>query len=318
MIDLFLYGSENQGKGSPVYAEAILRVFRQDTLTGLVEIKLAAGERLVFLFAEGNAFGAYRLTETSSTEFAHTDLPRFWPAGEATIRSVNVPKQAVRSARALLDWYPPTESLSIPSGAIKDHLEAHNASQFNGLVYLTWPKADGVVAQAGGRTLTNETLFFAPPGVQLGAAALRLITTRPDEPCQVHHFTARPETVAYQQQLLRASGADLCHEIIGRYQQMVGQSLTTALSKEINGLMRTQGMSVELIGVALLDNHVFTSNDIAARVYRMVLRTVNAHISKVVGTGLTYNIFIESFNKLAPESQQFIKDQGLLRGIAFD
>jgi hypothetical protein len=125
MITLFQHAPGSQDSGSTAYYWAVLSGFSQNLLSGYVDIQPSNGGQIVLLFLEGALLEVYHLSDDTCTEISLADLNRYWPGGDAKIRSVKLPNEALRVAKAALEWYPPKQIITVQSDEVQSFLDSY-------------------------------------------------------------------------------------------------------------------------------------------------------------------------------------------------
>jgi hypothetical protein len=303
----------NASTGSPAYAQSVLDFYYQNLMSGMIEINLPAGQ-LLLLIAEGIPVSAYR---TGAAAGPHQPLPPdrlfdSWPAGDAHIRSLALPRQAVRLARQVFEWQPPLSTWDQPTLEIPAFLDSFRTRIDSGLLHIVWERSEGYLTLQSGEVVLNESVLSSPHQVTVGEANYRRILFAKDPICRISCCTSRQDSPAGEQQLLRLALTGWASHILQRYQQLVGRSLIGALTGELNGCLHARPLYIQLAADGLQDTHVFGSTEHCVQAYQLVITAMAHHMGKVIGSGLTRTVFKESFSKLRPTEQHVLTRHALL------
>ena len=314
MLSIFPHAHDNPSSGPPAYTQSLLRLYFQYYLSGLIEIQHGSSDQLVILTADGVSIGAYRYIDERYQPVSSESWLKDWPDGESKVRSINLPREAVRLMKELLLWYPAAETLTVTGSQVVEFAEACKAHGRSGIARFSWQGAQGFLVFARGRLLTYETVFSADKGVEAGASHLPSIY-RQTGSCTIEWFQAQAGTPPYHEQTLRLAGANWCKHILQRYLQMAGKSLLAALSSDVNQVAHLSSIYMQVVGDSLIDTHEFASFEDAAQAYRDLLYTMKTHISAVLGSGLTGQMLAFTYELLDPEDRQILREIHLEPGI---
>jgi hypothetical protein len=303
----------NASTGSPAYAQSVLDFYYQNRMSGLIEINLPA-QQLILLTAEGMPVSAYRVPAggSPSQPIPPDRLLASWPAGEAHIRSLTLPRQAVRLARQVLEWQPPLFSWDQPTLEIPAFLHNFRSRIDSGFLHIIWERSEGYLTLQSGEVILSESVYASPLQVTVGEANYRRIIFAKDPICRISCCPSRQDSPAGEQHQLRLALTAWASHILQRYQQLVGRSLITSLSGELNGYMHARPLYIHLAADGLQDTHVFASTEHCVQAYQLVITAIAHHMGKVIGSGLTGTVFKESFSKLRPADQHVLTRHALL------
>jgi hypothetical protein len=312
MINFYSRAPDNPSTGSPVYAQSVLRFYYQYFLSGIVEIRPVVGGQIVVLVAEGHPVGAYSFEQDRYSRFPVEQLPQKWSAGDANIRSVNLPREALRVTIQILEWYPSETLPETGNRLAQEYVMQRQTEKTSGVLCLTWPEADGFVSFIDGNLIQNETVYSSSAEVEAGIPNFRIIFNDPDEVVSAGFFRARPDTGSATQQALRVAMLNWGRYVFDRYLQLVGRNLTKVLTSELNGYSRAKSWYIQIVGDTLVDSHIFPSTEAAVQAYQSLIKAMAFHMVKVIGVSLTNSIFTEGFDNLQERDQQALRNYSLV------
>jgi hypothetical protein len=312
MINFYSRAPDNPSTGSPVYAQSVLRFYYQYFLSGIVEIRPVMGGQIVVLVAEGHPVGAYIFEQDRYSRFPVEQLPQKWSAGEANIRSVNLPREALRVTAQILEWYPSYAVPETGSRLAQEYIMQCQTDKTSGVLCLNWPEADGYVSFINGNLIQSETVYSGSSDVEAGILNFRVIFNKPESVLSARCFMARPDTDSATQQGLRIAMLAWGRFVLDRYLQLVGRNLTKALTGELNRLTRSKSWYIQIVGDTLVDSHVFPSTDAAVQAYQYLIKALAFNMVKVIGVSLTNSIFNEGFDNLQDCDQQTLRAYSLV------
>lgn len=309
MIEIFTHSTVNRDIGSAAYTSAVIGTYRQYAQSGLVDILLDQGDQIEVLLADGKLAAVYYLTATDCIVLSELDLEKLWTGGEALVRQVNLPTDAVRMAGEVFEWYPPKQTLVMQSSALQSALHAFGTRKDSGLLHLLWPESEGLLTLIDGQNVQSEACFIYQDRFQTGSIAVRQILGQESGDCQLAYYEAKEATSSFQRLILRYVVADIMRHILGRYRQMVGHSLLIALNNEVNRVMQMNNLHIHLEADVIENLHVFRSVEESRRSYELLFKVVSAHISSVIGSALSLSLMREALESLDPRSQRLINEQ---------
>jgi len=313
MIRFFPHATDHIASGSSAYAQSILRINYQYYLTGLVEIQFSSEQQLVLLICEGKDAGAFHISENGSKQIDPPGIPGVWKNGDGSIRSINLPRVALRAARQVLEWSPPAQAILAESGnMLQDYVHTCQAQRANGLFHFLWPRSEGYLAMRFGQLLPMDSVFSDPNATDTGDDCLAQILHNLDNPARISFLEARPDSVSYQQQTLRIALGDLLREILQNYSKQLGPGQLKALVSDLNNAMRTQSWYLQIVEDQLQDTHVFKDIQSAVDAYQILIKHLTVHMYNALGTKQTQTLLIDSIHPLKSFIQQTIQKYALL------
>jgi hypothetical protein len=314
MTQFFAFLPGNASIGSFVYAQSVLRYYYQNFLSGMVEID-APAERFVFLFSDGCLVGAYRWEGEAFTLVLKEQLADYWKSGEARIRSINLPREAVRAVKNGLEWSPPESKGELTSSTLPGYLLECRSKGGNGILQLVWERAEGYLSIYRGEIELQDTVFATSSSVYSGGENYRRILSEKGTVCRASFYSGKEDSPAYQQYALRYALKNWVSFVLQRYSAIVGRSLADSLAAEINGLMRSKSYYIRLTGESIFDMHIFESVELGVKSYRELMRAMALHIGKVIGATLTQSILNEAFQKIRSEEMQVLSRHVLVPAL---
>ena len=317
MIRFFPHATDHTASGSSAYAQSILRINYQYFLTGLVEIQYAAEQQLILLVCEGKDAGAFHVSENGCKQIDPPGIPDFWKNGDGSIRSINLPRVALRAARQVLEWSPPAQAIRADSrNLLQDYIQTCQDQRANGLFHFLWPRSEGYLAMRFGQLLPMDTVFSDPSGPDTGSDCLAQILHNLDSPARISFLEARPDSTSYQQQTLRFALGDLLREILHKYSEQLGPGQVKTLVSDLNNVMRTQSWYLQIVENQLQDTHVFTDVQSAVDAYQILIKHLAVHMYNALGTKHTQTLLTNSIHPLKSDIQQTIQKYALLPAVA--
>ncbi len=295
----------------------MLRINYQYFLTGLIEIQYAAEELLVLLISEGKDAGAFNIFGNNCIEIDPGEIHSYWKSGNGSIRSISLPRTAVRVARQVLEWSPPAQTIQAENREVlSDYIETCKAQRANGLFHFLWPRSEGYLTLHSGQPMPMDSVFSQPTGADSGAACLNLILDNTDRPCRITYLESRQGSLSYQLQTLRIAIGKLLAVILESYTKQLGPGLAKTLVSDINQAMRSKAWYLQIVGDQLEDTHVFSDLKEALGAYQTMMKHMTVHLYNAAGKTGTHELLSGAFNSMQPPLQQTIQKYALLPAVA--
>jgi hypothetical protein len=317
MIRFFPHSTDNIASGSYAYAQSILRINYQYFLTGLVEIQYASDQQLVLLVCDGKDAGAFHLSEKGCKQIDPPTIPSLWKNGDGSIRSITLPRVALRAVRQVLEWSPPAQAIRAENSTVlQDYIHTCQAQRANGLFHFLWPRSEGYLAMRFGQALPMDAVFSDPGGTETGSDCLAQILHNLDSPARISFLEAQPDSVSYQQQTLQIALSDLLREILHKYSEQLGPGQAKALVSDLNKAMRTQSWYLQIVGDQFQDTHVFEDFQSTVDAYQILIKHLAVQMYNALGIKQTQTLFTNSVHQLKSHIQQTIQKYALLPAAA--
>jgi hypothetical protein len=272
---------------------------------------------MTLLVAEGELASVFEIRESGPHPIEIELAFQAWGEGNGLVRSLNLPREAIRSVWQMMDWSPPSEKLSIPDGQLKTQVDRWLEQDQTLVVYLEWEQSEGALFIENHTIAASNTTLANHLTAESGEIYLPILLDQTPGDCEAFVYTARPGTVTYCQYLFSKAMSAWGKSILAKYSAMVGSGLTQSLANELNRVMRTRSWYIKVNKDYLYDNHVFRQAQDAVSAYRLVLLMMNEHMVKVIGGKLADKLVRETFVSLTKESQEILTQYGLAPGSSF-
>jgi hypothetical protein len=316
MVRFFPHAPDTTASGTPAYARTLLRINRQYFLTGLVEIQYTSDQQLVLFVSEGLDVGAFHVSEKMSIQIDPEEIPNYWKSGNGSVRSISLPRSAVRAARQVLEWSPPVQSMRAKNQAVlMDYIETCKAQRANGLFHFLWPRSEAYLSLYYGQLMPIDAVFSQPAGVDCGREFTSQILDNPDSPCQITFLEARPTSLSFLLQSLRIAMSQLLETILTGYSQQLGPGQARALATDLNDVMREKPWYLQINGNHFEDTHVFPNLETAVQAYQTLVKHMFVHMYNAAGKAEAHILLSEAFNSLPFQMQQTIQKYALLPAV---
>lgn len=307
----FNASAEAPRRVSPGQLQALLSVYQQDLLTGLVRLSLPQSKEdfVILLYAEGQIIRLYQHLAHGYVRHEPISRNAILPKVDADLQAYQFPARFLRPLQGLFEQTRVIdETLTVSTPNVVDTVRRLEKSAEPLLAHFHWPNADGFVLVPG-NGLTSRQLMFWSPGQP---------TTVPNffrwgEPeCTLTTYAGNMESKAWRENYLMMGLDFLYEKIFQRYDDLVGASMVSRLEEQLNSVSRMQGWKISFAGRALEDNHFFSSLGDMRIAYRSLLLAGQRHISAVVGERLFEETLFGAVNTLSPTLRTTLQMDNIL------
>lgn len=311
MIEFFSRAQANIARGSLSSLRDLLEGFRQQQVNSVVEINFEKHGWIYILLLNGETVGAYHLTDRSSNTIAVSNPEQWWQGESATIRTLNLPTNALRIISMACEWHPPAQSLLIQSSGLPGVLRVFLENKTSGLLHVIDSAGELAVPLMDGYPVAGEAVYSAAQ-MTSGRQALERGLQPASNNCTVRLYEARPGTTSFKQLVLRQVVAEMTGNVLTRYNRIVGSNLLRVMGNEMNQVLRYNRLQMQFVGEQFDNSHIFRSMDEATRSYNVLFRALYMHMTQVIGGGLAGKLQKEAYHNLNPRSQVAIDAQSIL------
>lgn len=283
--------------------------FQGQNATGLIEKRTDEGGHFILLLASGAPVGAYRLEVAGAkpipiSEFISSALPE-----QKKVHAVKLPDAAGRMIWLALESKPQGKISLAGNDAWQDKLAEWKANRWSGLVEIKAGAYHGFVFFWQGETLATEAVLHTPLGFATGLPAFAQMETTDREITLYELGNASPACQCF---ILRQGAVHWSHDVLIRYQELVGKNLLQVMNREINRSIRPWNWKLALEEDALVDAHFFPHLQSAAHAYRALFMGMGAQMSFMIGNNLAQRIFSEAFKITFPDETAALQAQRLI------
>lgn len=306
MIRYFNYASDNRYKGPVSYLGALQQSFVQDAGSGMIEVRYAAGNAIIFLYNNGKLIKMYHLAGLCSLSLVPGELKALLVGDDLDIRTLSLPMHAVRALSCALDWFPPNTSLKHNFLSLNRYHAELKATGFNGLIHVSLPDLDGLQLWVDGSSSSSEAVYSTSKGFVDCLPDPLLSEETSDNAGNIWVYQPLLEGKSWE--IARLSWAVkifIARMVIG-YQKLVGQITVNALNYDLNAAMRTSHWNMRLVGKELIDHHFFPDIDTAQQAYLNLFVHLYHHVVRVVGTNLAQHVLSDAFGELGEVDQNVL------------
>ncbi len=299
---------QHQFTGSRASLDAERQHFKQNQVSGVLEIQSKPDELEVLVLGDGEETGAYRLFPDSRFRITPAEIGAGWEGREVPIRSVALPDQASRAIWQALEF--PLEAREEVQGLAgwKAFLDRCYTARLSGMVGVASELGDGFVYLHEGLLAPNETVFCSAEGFTSNLSTVEKLLDSRD---QLTLYKADPATQAYQCTLLRVGVLGWGKRILANYKDMVGQKLLQILNANLNAMLLHRQSNIYLADIDIIDNHFFCECKTAAQEYQALLLNMSQFIGRVIGGMVTRRIMSTTFERLASCEQEALTSNTL-------
>jgi len=297
--------------GSQALLDSQRAHFRENHLSGAIEIQAKAQELDVVVFGGGEETGTYRLWPDSHLKISPSEIGIGWDRKEVPLCSITLPDRASRAIWQALEFQ--TFSLKEINGRTgwEKFLESCRSEKLTGMVGVASELCDGFVFMQAGLPAPSESIFCSSEGF---TDSLEILKGYMDYPQQLTIYKADPSTQAYQTTLLRMGAGGWGKRILSNYKELVGQKLLHILNTSLNAILLNQQSNIHLADIEIIDNHFFFECRRAAETYQALFQDMSKLIGRVIGGTVTRRIMNNTFGQLQLVEQEVLSTNTLAPG----
>lgn len=282
--------------------------FQGRNATGLIEKRTDKGGHVALLLAGGIPVGAYLLSGVAATPMSLSDFD-FTPLPKEQKHVVEMPDPAGRLVWLALESKP-RQRLSLAGS--KDWQEKRSAWQvscWSGLVEIRAGAYHAFVFFWQGDILPLDAVLYTPQGFVTGLTAIEQVDVPQWDVTLYEWQAASPVSQCF---LLRQGSVRWCHNILSRYQELVGKNLLLIMNREINRTLQPWKWNLALQDDSLHDAHFFPQLQAAAHAYRALFMGMGAQMSFMIGNNLAQRIFSQTFETISSDEMAILQAQRLI------
>lgn len=294
--------SEPARRVSQGQLQALLSIYQQDSLTGIVQLTpvQSTGEFFVLLYVEGKLF---RLYQHLSKGYVRHDETHAWnailPSKDMDLLSHQFSPRFIRPLQVIFEAAKTGDTSKVATQAVIEKIQMLEKKPNPLLAHFHWPSADGFALIPGNGLPSRQLLFWSPNH----SSGIPNFTRWPETECTLTTYEVNAASTAWHENCL-ALGLDYLYEqIFIRYDELVGSSMVSRLEEQLNTVSRMQGWKISFTGHTLNDTHFFSSMSDMRIAYRTLLMSGQRHISSVVGEKLFEESARAGFISLPPVLQ---------------
>jgi hypothetical protein len=288
---------------SPVNAEVY---FRGASVTGLIEKQFDADRAAVLLFIGGEPRTAYLLEQGQGKSIS---LAEFSSLQDEHIRAINLPDVAGRLMMLALESQVENKFAVTGDEAWGKQVAQWKQDQWNGLVEIKSQNLHGFALFWQGEPQKSDLIFSTPQGF---INSFPKLNDADDSVWDVIAYSHSASAQAYQYTVLRQGAMHWSHNILNRYQEMVGQKLLQMMDRELNRQIQPWRWNITLDEKDMLDLHFFPYLMDAAHAYRALFMAMGAQMNFVIGNNLTQRLLSETFDQIRPDERAVLQSQRLI------
>jgi hypothetical protein len=292
-------------ENSPVSAEVY---FRGANATGLIEKHFDNDQSAVLLFINGEPGMAYLLENGHSRSISLAEFSTL-NNGIGHARAIKLPDVAGRLMLLALESQGKNKFVITDDEAWAKQINQWKQDQWNGLVEITSRNLHGLILFWRGEPQKSDLIFSTPRGF---VSDFPVLGDADDSAWDVTAYSHLASAQAYQCTVLRQGAMHWSHNILSRYQEMVGQKLLQMMDRELNRQIQPWRWNITLNEKDMLDLHFFPYMMDAAHAYRALFMAMGAQMDFVIGNNLTQKLLSETFEQVDSVERSVLQSQRLI------
>lgn len=264
--------------------QALLSIYQQDSLTGMVHLANdhGKGDFSVLLYVAGQNISVYQHKNDSYIRHEVRDRNMALPKGDFELASYQFSARFIHPLQAMFEKASSKSAGQVQTAMVSETIKKLEQSPEPLLAHLHWPGADGLLFIPGLGFSSRQLLFWSPDH----ASGIPNFTRWPEPECSLTLYSGSMESRAWRENYLMLGFDFLWEQIFRRYNDLVGSGMVTRLEENMNSMARVQGWQISFSGRTLDDTHFFTTLSDMRIAYRTLYMAGQRHIASVVGEKL--------------------------------
>jgi len=276
--------TEPPSRVSPGQLQALLSIYQQDSLTGMVRLTPARGngEFFVLLYVDGQNISLYHHLPEGYVRHEVQSRNTVLPKGDLDLSAHQFSPRFIRPLQGMFEKASSKQAGQIKTQSVIETIKKLEQNPEPLLAHLHWPGADGFVFIPGLGFPSRQLLFWSPDH----ASGIPNFARWPEPECTLTTYGGSMDSKAWRENYLMLGLDFLYEQIFSRYNDLVGSGMANRLEDHLNSVARMQGWKISFSGHTLDDVHFFTSLSDMRIAYRTLFMAGQRHISSVVGEKL--------------------------------
>lgn len=284
MVPFSVSSSETPRRVSPGQLQALLSVYQQDSLTGLVYLTSTGNkqETVVLFYVNGQLLCLYQCQADGYIRHEAQARNAVLPKSEMDLQSFRVEAHFIRPLQGIFENAKSDAGKTISTPSVPGAIQELEKSPEPLLAHFRWPSADGFSLIPGNGLASRQFMFWSQDQV----SSIPNFSRWPEPECTLTTYHSNAESRAWRENYM-VLGFDFLYEnIFKRYDELVGANMVARLEDQLNSISRTQGWQIGFYAQRLQDTQFFASMSDMRIAYRTLLLAGQRHISGVVGEKL--------------------------------
>jgi hypothetical protein len=292
---------------------ALQQRFREQRLSGLMEVKSSNSVSIAVVVARGETAGTYLLQEDTSIPINLIETIQTWEETTFDLRSLPLSDVAARLLWLVLDSRPDTHFEIHGSTDWQDWLNVCKDEGLNSVIEIRSEACDGFFYLQNGQMLETESAFAFEQNLYSQPPA-----PSENSPWHIKLYIPRPESLACQSLHLRLGAAKWFQHTLNRYQRIAGQRITQILTHNLENIIREWEWKIHPQNNALEDQHFFARPSLAADAYRALFMRIGEQMDNMLGNQLTQRLLNQGFEQVPPIERSVLTSHRLLPAAFVD
>jgi hypothetical protein len=283
--------------------------FLGQSATGLIEKQTDEGGHFILLLAGGSPVGAYVLGVAGAKGIPISEFESVGYSDRQRLHTVKLPDAIGRIIWLALESKPKGKLFLAGDEDWRNKVTEWQASRWTGLVEVKAGIYQGFAFLWQGEALMADAVLDTPEGFATGLSSFSQIEAASRE---ITLYELEKASSAFQCFVLRQGAVRWSHNILSRYQELVGKNLLQVMNREINFSIQLWNWNLSLAGDTLVDRHFFPELQLATYAYKTLFAGMGTEMSFMLGKHLARRIFNEAFQSILPDETVALQAQRLI------
>ena len=293
---------------SSSFVGSLIQTQREKLFTGLMRLRYASGQNLVFSFLDGIQQKLYRSRQENVEVIPRQSWSSYMDSPDASIGFLDLPLEALRLMRVAYEA--PIIAIERTNSSVKDlfnNAEKWMAEPSPSIIHIAGESVNRLYLIAGNSVPILEELVFEGSQTHFSINGSSFPSSLPQAVYQVSRYSSDNNYDVWQEYQLRFAFNPLMHVQITRFSELTGRVLTERLCEQLSTRIRDWGWKINITTNGIANHHYFASLGEAKAAYLEIVRSFNSLASPAIGSRMTNGLARDSLLKLSPYQRTLLQ-----------
>ena len=303
--------SESSRRLSPGQLQAMLSIYQQDLLTGLIRLTSSQKpeESVILIYVDGSVVGIYQKSALGIVCHPVETKNMILPKIDVDLHAYQFSSAFVRPLLAIFEQQQIVSSQQIPTESVLGTIAQIGKNPEAALIHVRWPNAESFILLPGYGLPARQQLFWSQNQVMIMPNLARWTEAE----CLLTAYTGDAAGKAWGEIYLILAYDFLYERVFSRYDELAGESLVRRLEDQLTAASRTQAWKIAFFSRTVEDTHFFLSQDERVNAYRILLQAGQRQMKAVVGEKLFVEAVQSAYSELPSIFKTALQRNGILK-----
>lgn len=307
MRDLFLNLPDEYTNVSPGFVETLIQSRRAELFTGLMRMRYATGELLVFTFLDGIQQKLYRCLEKGTEAVLRVSWQAVMDHPDASVSFMPLTIESMRLMQVAYDApIAGVETQNLTTPQLSERVRDWSNNNAPSILHIHTTSFDRVYLLLGASNPAIESVSFAKGNSNFSINDISFPGFLPSEDMSVTRYTSDREHISWQEYDLRLAFNPFMRLLLNRFGELAGRILTERLCERISNGLREEGWNIKVTLNGISNRQYFESMQKTVEVYVGILRSFHDEASPAIGQRMAEGLSHDVLRKLEPYRRETI------------